>query len=76
MRERGVRVEWCEAVLKDYIQQEIDEKGCTAYWGKVPGRKSPPKVVVGTDGRSLATARFDRHFQPAKKSKAAAARTG
>ena len=63
MRERGIRAAWCEAVLKDYIQKETDEKGCTAYWGNVPGRKSLLKVVVGTDGRSLVTARFDRHFR-------------
>jgi hypothetical protein len=62
-----IKQEWCEQIVADPLQREVQPDGRIRFWGKVPelgGRYL--RVVTLEDGESLLNAFPDRRFKPAR----------
>ena len=58
-----LKVDWCMAVLENYVEREVQQDGRIRFWGYVeelPGK--PLRVVTLEDGRTLHNAFPDSGF--------------
>ncbi len=67
IEERGIRYEWCVAIVEQPARKEVQEDGRIRHWGFVAelGSKGQwVRVVLENDGETLVTAHPDRGFKP------------
>ena len=57
-----LKVEWCEAVLRDPLKREVQSDGRVRYWGQVPELGKVLRVVTLEDGETVLNAFPDRNF--------------
>jgi hypothetical protein len=60
-RKRGIKREWCEAIVLNPVATELQPDGRTRYWGYSEEAKHYIRVVIETNGELL-NAFFDHNF--------------
>ena len=63
LEERALEQEWCERIVVQYIEREVQVDGRIRYWGEIPEAGSRIlRVVTLEDGETLHNAFFDRGY--------------
>jgi hypothetical protein len=57
-----LKVEWCEAVLRNHERREEQPDGRVRFWGWVPELERHLRVVTLADGETVHNAFPDRDF--------------
>ena len=64
LEERALEQEWCERIVVQYIEREVQVDGRIRYWGEIPEAGSRIlRVVTLEDGETLHNAFFDRGYK-------------
>lgn len=64
LEERALEQQWCERIVVQYIEREVQVDGRIRYWGEIPEAGSRIlRVVTLEDGETLHNAFFDRGYK-------------
>ncbi len=53
---------WCQQVINNPLKKEVQPDGRIRFWGEIPGKEKPLRVVTLEDGQTIHNAFFDRGF--------------
>ena len=59
-----IRIEWCERIVKEPLEREVQPDGRIRHWGEVPELEGRVlRVVTLEDGETVHNAFPDRNFR-------------
>ncbi len=66
-REREIKLEWCERVVRAPLQEEEQDNGYYRFWGYIIEEEKYLRVVTLEDRETIKTAHWDRNYKKRRR---------